>query len=67
MALGIYLRRFFVDNIERENLTIDTQYFGKFSIVQDPDADYDSLYPRKIEFEPSGSLGSVPMQKTIEY
>ena len=45
MALGIYLRRFFTENIERDNLQLDTHYFGKFSIVADPDADIDALYP----------------------
>ena len=45
MALGIYLRRFFTENVERDNLQIDTHYFGKFSIVADPDADIDALYP----------------------
>ena len=62
------MRRFFIENIERDNLQIDTQYFGKFSIVADPDADFDALYPRKLEFEPSGPLlsSNTSIQKTIE-
>ncbi len=74
MALGIYLRRFFIENIERDNLQLDTQYFGKFSIVADPDADIDSLYPHKIEFEATGGPlaaaavnTSVSIQRTIDF
>ena len=59
MALGVYLRKFFIDNIERPDMAIDTQSFGKFTIVADPEADSDSLYPNKIIFEPSGILSSV--------
>ena len=56
IALGVYLRKLFIDNKERDNLSIDTNGFGKFTIVNDPDADADSLYPRKIIFEQTGML-----------
>jgi len=50
------LRKLFIDNKERDNLSIDPNGFGKFTIVNDPDADVDSLYPRKIIFEQTGML-----------
>lgn len=56
MALGVYLRKFFIDQIEKQDLCIDTQSFGRFTIVADPDAEYESLYPRKITYEPTGLL-----------
>ena len=59
MALGIYLRRFFVEHNERSNIALDTQSFGKFSLVDDPDADPESLYPKKIVYEPQGILAQI--------
>ena len=59
MALGVYLRKLFIDHIEKSDYTVDTWSFGKFSIVSDPDADAESLYPRKIVFEPTGLLAQV--------
>ena len=59
MALGIYLRKFFIENVEKQDYAIDTQSFGRFTIVADPEADPESLYPSKIIFEPTGLLSSV--------
>ena len=56
MALGVYLRKFFLEYLERSEVTLDTQCFGKFSLVVDPDADEDSLYTKKIVYEPSAAL-----------
>lgn len=56
MALGVYLRKFFIGKIEADDITVDTKSFGKFSIVNDPSADPDDLYPKKIVFEPTGTL-----------
>ena len=59
MALGVYLRKFFIEYIEKPDYAIDTQSFGKFTIVADPDADPESLYPNKIVYEPTGLLSSI--------
>ena len=56
MALGVYLRKSFIELVEKQDRCIDTQSFGKFTIVADPDADSESLYPRKIIYEPTGLL-----------
>ena len=48
IALGVYLRRFFLNAVDKENVSMDTLGFGKFTIVNDPDADDDSLYPKKL-------------------
>ena len=59
MALGVYLRKFFIDQIDKQDQSIDTQSFGKFTIVEDPDADPDALYSKKIVYEPTGILSQV--------
>ena len=56
MALGVYLRKFFMEHLDRTEITIDTQYFGRFCMLQDPNADQDSLYPKKIVYEPNVGL-----------
>lgn len=56
MALGVYLRKFFLSKLESDDVGIDTKSFGKFSLVTDPLADADDLYPKKIVFEPTGAI-----------
>ena len=56
MALGVYLRKFMLEYLERSDVTLDTQSFGKFSLVADPEADAESLYPKKIVYEPNVGL-----------
>lgn len=39
--------------LDKDEVTLDTHHFGKFSLVDDPDADEESLYPKKLVYEPS--------------
>ena len=65
MALGVYLRKFFMEHLDRTEITIDTQFFGRFCMLQDPDADVDSLYPKKIVYEPNVGLVKKSNQSTM--
>ena len=65
MALGVYLRKFFMEHLDRAEITIDTQFFGRFCMLQDPDADADSLYPKKIVYEPNVGLVKKSNQSTM--
>ena len=56
MALGVYLRKFFLSKLESDDCTVDTKGFGRFSLVTDPSVDPDDLYPKKIVYEPTGAL-----------
>ena len=56
IALGVYLRKFVLENIEKENYGVETS-FGRFIIVEDPMADPDSLYTKKVVYEAAGLLG----------
>ena len=50
-----------------KQISVDTQCFGKFCLVDDPEADSDALYPQKILFEPTGALSALQsMDKTSE-
>ena len=40
-------------------MCFDLGGFGKILMLNDPEADYDSLYPRKLVHEPTGTLASV--------
>ena len=54
LALGIYLRRFFIDYLEKEyEVALDTQSFGKFALINDEEATEESLYPKKFIYEPN--------------
>ena len=57
-ALGIYLRKFVMEQLEKKDadVAIDAKGFGKFRLTSDPDASEDSLYPKKIVYEPSAAL-----------
>ena len=56
-ALGIYLRKFVMDQLEKDaDVAIDAKGFGKFRLTVDPDAAEDSLYPKKIVYEPTAAL-----------
>ena len=56
-ALGIYLRKFVIENVAaRDDVTLDTKFLGKFTLMRDTTPDYGSLYPKKIIYEPSGLL-----------
>ena len=49
-----------MEHAEKDDVALETQCFGKFIITADPEADEDSLYPRRILFEPSsGNLGQA--------
>ena len=65
MALGVYLRKNVIDHMHRENdVCFDAGNFGKFTLTRDPDADIDSLYPKKFIYEPSGLLAQLSQTKT---
>lgn len=66
IAFGVYLRKFFIEHLERDSIVIDTKAFGKYSLVDDPEADQESLYPKKLIFEPSGLLAKVTPQRLAE-
>ena len=56
-ALGIYLRKFVIEQLEKEaDVAIDAKGFGKFRLTADPDASQDSLYPKKIVYEPCAAI-----------
>ena len=40
-------------------MCFDLGGFGKILLLKDPEADYDSLYPRKLVHEATGTLASV--------
>ena len=63
MALGVYLRKFVVENAPKEDAIVDTEYLGKFAIGYDRDADYESLYAKRITFTASGLLASIGKAK----
>lgn len=59
MALGIYLRKFIIDYLENEQeVGLDTQFFGKFALVKDHEANQDSMYPKKLVFETNAMMSS---------
>ena len=37
-------------------MAIDAKGFGKFRLTADPDASQDSLYPKKIVYEPCAAI-----------
>jgi len=45
-------------------VTLDTHNFGKFSLVDDPDADEESLYPKKLVYEPSSLMSKAITRPT---
>ena len=60
LALGVYLRKQVIDHIAKEHdVCFEAGSFGKFTLTDDPDADSDSLYPKKITYEPTGMLASL--------
>ena len=60
LALGVYLRKNVIDHVQRDNdICFDAGSFGKFILAHDPDADSESLYPKKIVYEASGVLASL--------
>lgn len=66
MALGVYLRKFVVENAPKEDAIVDTEYLGKFAIGYDRDADYESLYAKRITFTATGLLASIGKAKPDE-
>ena len=56
MALGVYLRKLFINNKTKE-FTVDS-CFGRFALVTDENAGEDSLETMKIEFEVANCLNS---------
>ena len=57
IGFGVYLRKFMVEHLERNmSVTLDTQQFGKFTLANDPEADSDNIYPKKIVYEATGML-----------
>ena len=60
MALGVYLRKFVVNSFDKDCATsIDTGSFGRFTLSPDPESQSDSLYCKKLIFEPSGGLAAL--------
>ena len=60
IALGVYLRKNVIENIQKENdICLDAGSFGKFTLANDPEADSESLYPKKIVYEPTSTLASL--------
>ena len=37
-------------------IAIEAGCFGRFCLVHDPDASYDTLYPKKLIFEPTPAM-----------
>jgi len=52
VALGVYLRKFFIENLNLPAVCIDTGCFGTFCMIDDSDASEDALYSKKIVFKP---------------
>lgn len=63
-AFGIYLRKFMTQRLDKDDVTLDTHHFGKFSLVDDPDADEESLYPKKLVYEPSSFMSKCITRTT---
>jgi len=60
-ALGVYLRRFVIDNLSKQNaMAADISLFGKFTLVPtNSDAangDRDALYSKKLVFDPNSNI-----------
>ena len=59
IALGIYLRKQVIDSLtskRNEVVVIEGGPFGTFTLLHDPDASYDSLYPKKLMYEPTYAM-----------
>ena len=64
IAIGVYLRKLLVEYISNESpVCLDAGSFGKIYLVNDPDAGDDSLYPKKLVYEPMGVLRSLSDDK----
>ena len=64
VAIGVYLRKFFVENIHMQAVSIDTGSFGTFCMVNDPDASEDTLYPKQIVYKPQGFISQAVSPET---
>ena len=61
-VLSQYLRKQIVNHLRINNekdVCFDLGGFGKIYLLNDSDADYESLYPKKLVHEPTGILASV--------
>jgi len=66
--LGIHLRKFVIENLEKDaDVAIDTKGFGKFSLVADPEATQDSLYPKKLNYEPCARLAKGASSSNVRF
>ena len=43
-------------------MCLDAGGFGKFTLTNDPEADVESLYPKRIVYEPTSTLASITSQ-----
>ena len=62
-AIGVYLRRFVIDNMQKPGSFAAETPFGKFILAADAEA-RDSLYQKKITFEPSAAIARVTSYTT---
>ena len=60
-VLSQHIKKKIVDHLrtKEEDVCFDIGGFGKIYMFNDADADYDSLYPKKLVHEPTGNLASV--------
>ena len=59
IALGIYLRKQVVNNLQsahKEVVVIEAGPFGTFTLMHDPEASNDTLFPKKLMFEPTYAM-----------
>lgn len=51
------MRKWLIEHLRKEgDYAINVKGFGKFSLVADSEASEDSLYPKKILYEPKAKL-----------
>ena len=46
-------------------MCLDAGGFGKFTLTNDPEADVESLYPKRIVYEPTSTLASITSQDSF--
>ena len=59
IALGIYLRKQVVNSLQsahNEVVVIEAGPFGTFTLMHDSEASNDTLYPKKLIFEPTHAM-----------
>ena len=69
MAVGVYLRRFVIDHLQKpQSVAADIAGLGRFTLRHDSVAaltDDANLYPKTIVFEPSTALASAVSMRPV--